>query len=41
MAFDIKITTPNSVFWADFVDIPMLLDGKIAHVPLYAQGTFD
>ncbi len=41
MAFDIKITTLNSIFWVDVIDIPNLLDGKFLHVPVYAKGTFE
>ena len=41
MVFDIKITTDNSVFWADVTDIPALLNGKMMHVPIYAKGTFE
>lgn len=41
MVFDIKITTPQSAFWVDVVDIPHFLDGKFMSVPIFAQGTFD
>ena len=41
MAFDIKVTSPNAIFWVDAIDIEKFLDSKIMHVPTYAKGTFE
>lgn len=41
MVFDLKVTTPTSIFWIDVIDIPRYLDDKFMHVPVYAKGTFE
>ena len=41
MAFDIKVTSPNAIFWIDVIDIEKFLDSKIMHVPIFAKGTFE
>ena len=41
MAFDIKVTSPNAIFWIDAMDIEKFLDSKIMHVPIFAKGTFE
>lgn len=41
MAFDIKVTSPNAIFWIDAIDIEKFLDSKIMHVPIFAKGTFE
>jgi hypothetical protein len=41
MAFDIKVTSPNSIFWIDAIEIERFLDSKIMHVPIFAKGTFE
>jgi hypothetical protein len=41
MAFDIKIYTPEKVFWVDVTDIPKLLKDNLMSIPIYAKGTFD
>jgi hypothetical protein len=41
MVFDIKITTPNSVFWIDVTEIPSFVENYLPYVPIYSKGTFD